>query len=148
LVPNNLTEKWSSDFQSEFKGSLTIIQGDNGQDGLLEMSKLVNLYSEGRAEAKSYQDKIAALEAELSLLEGQLIPANLAKEVKVNYPEVRSLSLGTLQGGITDSTTGVRVPVAFIEWNENVNDSARSLKRAQLAKWLALRLEADSVLVK
>ena len=52
----------------------------------MELSKLVNLYSEGRAEAKSYSDKIAALEAELALLEGQLIPANLAKEVQINYP--------------------------------------------------------------
>jgi len=148
LIPENLVEQWEDDFNTKFEGHLDIIQGDNGNDNLLEMSKLVNLYSEGRAEAKTYQDKIADLEAQLSLLEGQLIPANLAKEIKVNYPEVQSLSIGTLQGGITDSTAGTRVPVAFVQWSPSLNDSTKTLRSAQLSSWLALRLEADSVLVK
>jgi uncharacterized hydrophobic protein (TIGR00271 family) len=148
LIPENLVEQWEDDFNTKFEGHLDIIQGDNGNDNLLEMSKLVNLYSEGRAEAKTYQDKIADLEAQLSLLEGQLIPANLAKEIKVNYPEVQSLSIGTLQGGITDSTAGTRVPVAFVQWSPSLNDSTKTLRSAQLSAWLALRLEADSVLVK
>jgi len=148
LIPEDLVSQWESIFTDKFKGSLSIIQGDNGNESLMELSKLVNLYSEGRAEAKSYSDKIAALEAELALLEGQLIPANLAKEVQINYPEVRALSLGTLQSGITDSTSGSRLPVAFIQWSPELSDSARSEKAHQLANWLALRLEADSVLVK
>src|SRR6056300_512453 len=148
LIPEDLVSQWESIFTDKFKGSLSIIQGDNGNESLMELSKLVNLYSEGRAEAKSYSDKIAALEAELALLEGQLIPANLAKEVQINYPEVRALSLGTLQSGITDSTSGSRLPVAFIQWSPELSDSARDEKVHQLANWLALRLEADSVLVK
>lgn len=148
LIPENLVEQWATDFNTKFEGQLNIIQGDNGNDNLLEMSKLVNLYSEGRAEAKTYQDKIADLEAQLSLLEGQLIPANLAKEIKVNYPEVQSLSIGTLQGGITDSTSGTRVPVAFVQWSPSLTDSTKTMRSAQLSVWLALRLEADSVLVK
>jgi hypothetical protein len=148
LIPENLVEQWATDFNTKFEGQLNIIQGDNGNDNLLEMSKLVNLYSEGRAEAKTYQDKIADLEAQLSLLEGQLIPANLAKEIKVNYPEVQSLSIGTLQGGITDSTAGTRVPVAFVQWSPSLTDSTKTMRSAQLSVWLALRLEADSVLVK
>jgi hypothetical protein len=148
LIPDNLVEKWENDFKIKFEGELDIIQGDNGNDNLLEMSKLVNLYSEGRAEAKTYQDKISELEAQLSLLEGQLIPANLAKEIKVNYPEVQNLSIGTLQGGITDSTAGTRIPVAFVQWSSSINDSTKTLRSAQLSTWLALRLESDSVLVK
>jgi uncharacterized hydrophobic protein (TIGR00271 family) len=148
LIPENLVGQWERDFNTKFDGHLEIIQGDNGNDNLLEMSKLINLYSEGRAETKTYQDKITDLEAQLSILEGQLIPANLAKEIKVNYPEVQSLSIGTLQGGITDSTSGIRVPVAFVQWSPSLNDSTKTLRSAQLSAWLALRLEADSVLVK
>jgi hypothetical protein len=59
-----------------------------------------------------------------------------------------ALSLGTLQSGITDSTSGSRLPVAFIQWSPELSDSARAKKAEQLANWLALRLEADSVLVK
>ena len=148
LVPDNLTNKWISEFDSEFNGELIIVQGDNPKNGLLEMSKLVNLYSEGRAEVKSYQDQIYTLESELKMLENQLIPATLANEIKINYPSIKALSIGSMQGGITDSTSGYKIPVAFVEWGNEVLDNEIIIKKQQLAAWLALRLNADSVLVK
>lgn len=148
LVPDNLTNKWISEFDSEFNGELIIVQGDNPKNGLLEMSKLVNLYSEGRAEVKSYQDQIYTLESELKMLENQLIPATLANEIKINYPSIKALSIGSMQGGITDSTSGYKIPVAFVEWEDEILDNEIIIKKQQLAAWLVLRLNADSVLVK
>ena len=112
------------------------------------MTKLVNLYSEGRAEAKGYQDKINTLESELQALEKQLIPSSLADEIKVNYPDVASLSIGTLQGGITDSTEGQRIPVAFVSWNTELDPMQRDMKKLQLTRWLQIRLNSDTVLVR
>jgi uncharacterized hydrophobic protein (TIGR00271 family) len=147
LVPENLIQKWSLDFSEKNGGTLNIVQGKDDSNGLLEMSKLVNLYSEGRAEAKGYKDQINDLEAQLKILEGQLIPANLAKEVRVNYPDVQSMSLGTLQSGVSETHSGQRVPVAYIQWSEELSDSIRFARSAQLKEWLKLRLNADSVLV-
>jgi|TARA_B110000240_G_C13432314_1_gene424309 hypothetical protein len=48
-----------------------------------------------------------------------------------------------MQGGITDSTSGYKIPVAFVEWEDEI-----IIKKQQLAAWLELRLNADSVLVK
>lgn len=148
LVPDNLINKWASDFEALNGGTLHIVQGKDNENGLLEMSKLVNLYSEGRAEAKSYQERISDLESQLGLLENQLIPANLAKEVKVNYPEVVQMSLGTLQAGISDENSGQRIPVAFVEWDPAMDASAVDLRKHQLTQWLRLRLNADSVYVR
>jgi hypothetical protein len=53
-----------------------------------------------------------------------------------------------MQGGITDSTSGYKIPVAFVEWGNEVLDNDIIIKKQQLAAWLALRLNADSVLVK
>lgn len=148
LVPENLVENWKKKFTLAFEGELNIVQGDNPKDGLLEMTKLVNLYSEGRAEAKGYQDKINTLESELQALEKQLIPSSLADEIKVNYPDVASLSIGTLQGGITDSTEGQRIPVAFVSWNTELDPMQRDMKKLQLTRWLQIRLNSDTVLVR
>lgn len=146
LIPEELVIQWENEFEAKFNGKLVIIQ-DIDQENL-EMSKLINLYSEGREEVKSYQDKISLLESKLSFLEGQLIPINLSKEIKVIYPDIHSLSVGTLQGETTNSAEGIRIPVAFVNWSTDLSDSVISLRSAQLSAWLALRLEADSVLVK
>lgn len=148
LVPENLTNKWKKEFTTIFEGELSIVQGDNPKDGLLEMTKLVNLYSEGRAEAKNFEDQIGALEAELQILEKQLIPSSLADEIKVNYPGISTLSVGTVQGGITDSTSGSRIPVAFVTWAPELSPLEVRVKNMQLRRWLELRLQSDTVLVK
>jgi hypothetical protein len=148
LVPENLTNKWKKEFTTIFEGELSIVQGDNPKDGLLEMTKLVNLYSEGRAEAKNFEDQIGALEAELQILEKQLIPSSLADEIKVNYPGISTLSVGTVQGGITDSTSGNRIPVAFVTWAPELSPLEVRVKNMQLRRWLELRLQSDTVLVK
>lgn len=148
LVPENLTLKWIKEFEKIFKGELTIVQGDNPKDGLLEMTKLVNLYSEGRAEAKNFQDQIDQLESELQVLEKQLIPSSLADEIKVNYPGISSLSVGTVQGGITDSTSGYRIPVAFVTWSDTLSSLEVRMKNIQLRRWLEIRLQSDTILVK
>lgn len=148
LVPENLTTKWKEEFTKIFEGKLTIVQGDNPKDGLLEMTKLVNLYSEGRAEAKNFEDQIDQLESELQVLEKQLIPSSLADEIKVNYPSISALSVGTVQGGITDSTSGSRLPVAFVTWDPALTPLEVRVKNMQLRRWLELRLQSDTVLVK
>lgn len=148
LVPDNLTGEWASKFENDFSGTLTIVQGDNPKDGLLEMSKLVNLYSEGREEAKSYQDKINLLEDQVNVLEKQLIPASITEEIKVNYPEITNLSIGSIQAGISEGSTGQKIPVAFVEWSEELEDEEKRKKAKQLRDWLALRLQADSVYVR
>lgn len=148
LVPENLTMKWIKEFENIFKGELTIVQGENPKDGLLEMTKLVNLYSEGRAEAKNFQDQINQLESELQVLEKQLIPSSLADEIKVNYPGISTLSVGTVQGGITDSTSGYRIPVAFVTWSDTLSPVEVRMKNIQLRRWLEIRLQSDTILVK
>lgn len=148
LVPENLTTKWKEEFTKIFEGKLMIVQGDNPKDGLLEMTKLVNLYSEGRAEAKNFEDQIDQLESELQVLEKQLIPSSLADEIKVNYPSISALSVGTVQGGITDSTSGSRIPVAFVTWDPTLTPLEVRVKNMQLRRWLELRLQSDTVLVK
>lgn len=147
-IPENLTSKWKQDFETAFGGSLTIVQGKGENQSIMEMSKLVNLYTEGREEVRGYQDKIASLESQLKSYESQLIPANLAKEVQINYPEVVQMSLGTLQGGITDLSGGKRIPVALVDWDPEMTDSLIFIKTGQLSNWLKLRLESDTVYIR
>jgi hypothetical protein len=56
--------------------------------------------------------------------------------------------VGTVQGGITDSTSGSRIPVAFVTWAPELSPLEVRVKNMQLRRWLELRLQSDTVLVK
>ncbi len=148
-VPENLIGKWANTFAEEFKGELIIVQGkEKGEQSLQEMSRLIQMYSEGRAEIQNYQSRISELESELGQLEAQLIPSQLSKEVQINYPEIIRMSLGTLQGGITEDSNGALIPVALVDWDPNLSGEALELKRAQLRQWLKIRLDKDTVFIR
>ena len=123
------------------------MQDEKEAQGLEEMSKMVQLYSEGRDEARSFQEKISFLEGELIQLEQQLIPANLGAEIRINYPELERFSIGTLQYGIDSISDGSLVPVAFVNWKADVDYLNLSKRNKQLENWLKLRLEKETVLV-
>ena len=146
-VPVELADKWSTAFSKKFSGKLTIVQDEKEAQGLEEMSKMVQLYSEGRDEARSFQEKISFLEGELIQLEQQLIPANLTAEIRINYPELERFSIGTLQYGIDSISDGSLVPVAFVNWKADVDSLNLSKRNKQLENWLKLRLEKETVLV-
>ncbi len=146
-VPGELTKEWSSSFKQEFEGSLSIVQDEKEAQGLEEMSKMVQLYSEGRDEARSYQEKITTLEGQLGQLENQLIPANLSAEIRINYPDLESFSIGTMQYGLDSISDGALIAVAFVDWKSEVDSTLVPRRNKQLEDWLKLRLEKDQVLV-
>ena len=108
---------------------------------------MVQLYSEGRDEARSYQEKITTLEGQLGQLENQLIPANLSAEIRVNYPDLESFSIGTMQYGLDSISDGALIAVAFVDWKSEVDSTLVPRRNKQLEDWLKLRLEKDQVLV-
>ena len=55
-VPVELADKWST-FLVKFGGTLNIVQDEKEAQGLEEMSKMVQLYAEGRDEARSFSRK-------------------------------------------------------------------------------------------
>lgn len=146
-VPSNLVEQWTTTFKTELNGTLSIVQG-KGQEGLQEMSKLVNLYTQGREEALGYQEQISALEAEVASYESQLIPHNLHKEIMANYPEVASITMGSLQTGLSANSDGTTIPAVYLTWQETVSDSTKSVRSAQLYSWLLLRLDTDTLVLR
>jgi len=146
-VPNELTTQWSEAFSKEFGGSLAIVQDEKEAQGLEEMSKMVQLYSEGQAEARSYKDQIRTLESKLGQLEGQLIPTTLSEEIRVNYPDLASFSIGTMQYGLDSTSNGALIAVAYVNWNPGVDSTLLPRRNKQLENWLKLRLNKDQVLV-
>ena len=146
-IPENLTQEWSNSFEDEFKGSLVLVQDEKEAQGVEELAKIVELYSEGREEIRSYQEQINILEGQLDHLEDQLIPANLASEIKINYPELTNFSIGTLQYRM-DSTSNQRLtPVAFVQWQMDLDSTSYTKLTAQLKNWLEVRLNKEEVLV-
>ena len=146
-IPENLTQEWSNSFEDQFKGSLVLVQDEKEAQGVEELAKIVELYSEGREEIRSYQEQINILEGQLDQLEDQLIPANLASEIKINYPELTNFSIGTLQYRM-DSTSNQRLtPVAFVQWQMDLDSTSYTKLTAQLKNWLEVRLNKEEVLV-
>lgn len=146
-VPIELAEKWSTSFSQKFSGTLSIVQDEKEAQGFEKMSKMVQLYSEGRDEARSFQEKISSLEGELVQLEQQLIPSNLSAEIRINYPDLERFSIGTLQYDIDSISDGSLVPVAFVNWKASVDSLTLGQRNQQLENWLKLCLEKETVLV-
>ena len=112
-----------------------------------ELAKIVELYSEGREEIKVLPKQINILEGQLDQLEDQLIPANLASEIKINYPELTNFSIGTLQYRM-DSTSNQRLtPIAFVQWQMDLDSTSYTKLTEQLKNWLEVRLNKEEVLI-
>jgi uncharacterized hydrophobic protein (TIGR00271 family) len=122
-----------------------------GLDQKIRTGIIEDLYRKNEEVLQDRDNKIALLEEELLKYKAREIPTvNIAKELAINYPEIRSFAysdvvktqLGTLQADT--------IPTMYIEWEPMFRPSKKEVAERkerieQLQQWLAVRLENDSL---
>jgi uncharacterized hydrophobic protein (TIGR00271 family) len=117
----------------------TVTGNDKTTTTLLE-----NIYNRSEATLKSKDERIAQLEQELTTLKaGDISYAQVAKELAINHPLLRKITLSKgLQLNVPAQTTTDRI-VVMTEWTSPVG--TQELK--QMEEWLKVRLHNDHVIV-
>jgi uncharacterized hydrophobic protein (TIGR00271 family) len=101
-------------------------------------------YDRSEAAAKTKDERIAKLEKELSALKTSTIPyTQIARELAVNYPNLKSITLSTGMAMNVSSPAPAEQTVVVSTWTGAIN--AQEVKRME--EWLRVRLESKNLVV-
>ena len=142
FVPESLVEQSRSALAKEVVGAeLLVVQSTKDVDGLQEMTRLIDLYSEGRETLAAKDMEISQLRGELADASGRLallqLPPSLGDEIKLQHPAIESARMGLIQ---TTNSADImpRVELVWaavndtVQWNES--------DRQRVESWLRVRL--------
>jgi uncharacterized membrane protein len=132
--------------------SLVFEQGVDDSDLREEVKNLTDLYVQNQKILSSRDESIKEKEAKIQLLEAELskqyqgqIPfGQLSREAQINYPGLQRLSYArTIQTNFQSVDT---LAVFTAAWQDSIPTSVSTKK--QLAQWLQIRLELDTLVVR
>lgn len=142
FVPESLIEQWSDGLAKEVPDAVMhVVQNTKDATGLAEMTRLIDLYSEGREALAVRDEEIRALRTELGaandLLTELRLPPSLGAEIQLQHPAVTGARMGLLQTtGAPDATPWVQVlwspPNDSLAWDQADVD--------RVDQWLRVRL--------
>jgi len=142
FVPESLVEQWGSALAKEVVGAeLLVVQSTKDVDGLQEMTRLIDLYSEGRETLAAKDMEISQLRGELADASGRLallqLPPSLGDEIKLQHPAIQSARMGLIQ---TTNSADI-MPRVELVWAA-VNDTVQwdESDRQRVESWLRVRL--------
>ena len=142
FVPESLVEQWRSALAKEVVGAeLHVVQSTKDVDGLQEMTRLIDLYSEGRETLAAKDMEISQLRGELADASGRLallqLPPSLGDEIKLHHPAIQSARMGLIQ---TTNSADI-MPRVELVWAA-VNDTVQwdEADRQRVESWLRVRL--------
>jgi uncharacterized hydrophobic protein (TIGR00271 family) len=142
FVPESLVEQWRSALAKEVVGAeLHVVQSTKDVDGLQEMTRLIDLYSEGRETLAAKDMEISQLRGELADASGRLallqLPPSLGDEIKLQHPAIQSARMGLIQ---TTNSADI-MPRVELVWAA-VNDTVQweEADRQRVESWLRVRL--------
>ena len=150
FVPESLIDQWTEGLSKAVPDAvLRVVQNTKDATGLAEMTRLIDLYSEGREalamrddEIRSLRDALAAVTAELS---GLQLPSSLGAEIQLQHPAIRGARIGLLR------STGAVEPTPWVEvvWAAVADSMAWDDQDAQrIASWLRVRLDDPNAEIK
>jgi len=150
FVPESLIDQWTEGLSKAVPDAvLHVVQNTKDATGLAEMTRLIDLYSEGREalamrddEIRSLRDALAAVTAELS---GLQLPSSLGAEIQLQHPAIRGARIGLLR------STGAVEPTPWVEvvWAAVADSMAWDDQDAQrIASWLRVRLDDPNAEIK
>lgn len=89
--------------------------------------------------------EIMALLEQVENIQGDSIPFNnVLKEVKINYPNIRSFAYGKVKQNDMNKSKTSELPTFMVNWNSNRNQNT---EKDKLEKWLKVRLNLDTLRV-
>jgi len=142
FVPESLVEQWRGALAKEVVGAeLHVVQSTKDVDGLQEMTRLIDLYSEGRETLAAKDMEISQLRGELADASGRLallqLPPSLGDEIKLQHPAIQSARMGLIQ---TTNSSDI-MPRVELVWAA-VNDTIQwdEADRQRVESWLRVRL--------
>lgn len=142
FVPESLVEQWSDGLGKEVPAAVMhVVQNTKDATGLAEMTRLIDLYSEGREALAVRDDEIRSLRDELASaaqqLSGLQLPPSLGAEIQLQHPAVHGARMGLIQATSAPGAT----PWVEVFWTP-VTDStpwtATDVERVE--QWLRVRL--------
>ncbi|MGB1123126.1 MAG: TIGR00341 family protein [Flavobacteriales bacterium] len=150
FVPESLIDQWTEGLSTAVPDAvLHVVQNTKDATGLAEMTRLIDLYSEGREalamrddEIRSLRDALAAVTAELS---GLQLPSSLGAEIQLQHPAIRGARMGLLR------STGAAEPTPWVEvvWAAVADSMVWDDQDAQrIASWLRVRLDDPNAEIK
>jgi len=142
FVPESLVEQWQGALAAEVAGAeLYVVQNNKDVDGLAEMTRLIDLYSEGRESLAAKDAEISQLRGELADASGRLallqLPPSLGAEIKLQHPAIVQARMGLIQS--TDSDGAMpRVELVWAAINDTLQWTEADHQRVE--SWLRVRL--------
>ena len=109
FVPESLVEQWTEGLAKAVPDAVMhVVQNTKDATGLAEMTRLIDLYSEGREALALRDDQIRLLREELATateqLSGLQLPPSLGEEIQLQHPAVQGARMGLIQATGSDGT--------------------------------------------
>lgn len=142
FVPESLIEQWAEGLGKEVPDAeMHVVQNTKDATGLAEMTRLIDLYSEGREALAVRDEEIRTLRAELGAANDRLtllqLPQSLGDEIRLQHPAVLAARMGLIQ---TTETPGATpwVEVMWAESSDSLQWNEGDVERVE--RWLRVRL--------
>jgi uncharacterized hydrophobic protein (TIGR00271 family) len=142
FVPESLVDQWTEGLEKAVPDAVMhVVQNTKDATGLAEMTRLIDLYSEGREALALRDDQIRLLREELATateqLSGLQLPPSLGEEIQLQHPAVQGARMGLIQATGSDGTTPW-VEVLWAPSSDSVIWDERDAQRIE--SWLRVRL--------
>ena len=142
FVPESLIDQWSEGLSGAVPNAVMhVVQNTKDATGLAEMTRLIDLYSEGREALAARDEEIRNLRTELGvandLLDELRLPPSLGAEIRLQHPAVQGARMGLIQStGAMGSTPWIEV--LWTAPNDTLSWTERDAQRVE--DWLRVRL--------
>jgi len=146
FVPESLVAQWKEGLEQEVSNAvLYVVQNTKDIDGLEEMTRLIDLYSDGRATLAARDAEIAQLRGELESVSNRLatmeLPGTLGAEIQLQHSAVIGARMGMIQSTRAESALP-QVEVLWMPPDDSVDWSA--VDQARIDAWLRVRLANEA----
>jgi uncharacterized hydrophobic protein (TIGR00271 family) len=146
FVPESLVAQWKEGLEQEVSNAvLYVVQNTKDIDGLEEMTRLIDLYSDGRATLAARDAEIAQLRGELESVSNRLatmeLPGTLGAEIQLQHSAVIGARMGMIQSTRAESALP-QVEVLWMPPDDSVDWS--SVDQARIDAWLRVRLANEA----
>ena len=144
FVPSTLIDQWKSDLSAAVPvAQLKVVQNTSNAGELEEMSRLIDLYSEGRSALAGKDLEINDLKTALSFASDRLsaleLPSSLIAELQLQHADIRKIKMGKL---ITSDTDRV-IPRVELTWVSPDSGTWNTEDQERVTAWLKVRLTED-----
>ncbi len=145
IIPDENIEVWQNNLNKLVNNTTLHIYQGTDKEGVPEVGKLVDLYTNTQNQIASKEQTIQKLEETLKGYQREVLPTSLIDEIKINYPEVMAIKMGRILYTDFSQAKTIVYPHFYVKWAPTMPDSTEIRRSLQLERWLSARLQEDSV---